>query len=129
MRTPVWCRSQASEVGDACREVVDQLLEVNVLYRLRAAQGVLGLRKKYGETRLEVACARALAAGDPSYRTIKGILIAGTETDPEPETSGDAGAAAFLHGPDRLFATVATPDTTDDIHDDQVHDEAEVEAR
>ncbi|GAA0612362.1 hypothetical protein GCM10010394_47730 [Streptomyces crystallinus] len=127
MRTPVWCRSQASEVGDACREVVDQLLEVNVLYRLRAAQGVLGLRKKYGETRLEAACARAIAVGDPSYRTIKGILIAGTET--EPETSGDAGAAAFLHGPDRLFATVATPDTTDDIHDDQVHDEAEVEAR
>ncbi|MHB9856763.1 Mu transposase domain-containing protein [Streptomyces sp. YIM S03343] len=30
MRTPVWCRSQASETGGACREVVDQLLEVNV---------------------------------------------------------------------------------------------------
>ncbi|WP_432067152.1 hypothetical protein [Streptomyces sp. C10-9-1] len=129
MRTPVWCRSQASEIGDACRQVVDQLLEVNVLYRLRAAQGVLGLRKKYGDTRLEAACSRAIAVGDPSYRTIKGILIAGTETDPEPETSGDAGAAAFLHGPAQLFATVATPDTTDDIHDDQVHDEAEVEAR
>ena len=102
MRTPVWCRSQASEVG---------------------------LRKKYGDTRLEAACARAIAVGDPSYRTIKGILIAGTETDPEPETSGDAGAAAFLHGPARLFATVATPDTTDDDHDDQVRDEAEAEAR
>ncbi|GHE13383.1 hypothetical protein [Streptomyces alanosinicus] len=65
--------------------------------------------------------------------TIKGILIAGTETDPEtdpePETSGDAGAAAFLHSPARLFATVATPDTTDDDHDDQLDDEAEVEAR
>ncbi|MGW0704346.1 IS21 family transposase, partial [Streptomyces sp. NPDC002867] len=69
------------------------------------------------------------AVGDPSYRTIKGILIAGTETDPEPETSGDAGAAAFLHGPARLFATVVTPETTDDDHDDQVHDEAEVETR
>jgi hypothetical protein len=64
--------------------------------------------------------------GHPSYRTIKGILIAGTETDPEPETSGDAGAATFLDGPARLFATVAAPDETDD---DQVHDEAEVEAR
>ncbi|MFE4682777.1 hypothetical protein ACFRNJ_18365 [Streptomyces sp. NPDC056721] len=31
MRTPVWCRSQASEIGDACHEVIDQLLEVNVL--------------------------------------------------------------------------------------------------
>ncbi|WP_406436867.1 hypothetical protein OHB00_22295 [Streptomyces sp. NBC_00631] len=53
MRTPIWCRSQASEVGDACREVIDQLLEVNALYRLRVAQGVLGLKKKYGEGRLE----------------------------------------------------------------------------
>ncbi len=108
-----------------------QIVDPNVLYRFRAAQGVLGLRKKYGETRLEAACARAIAVGDPSYRTIKGILIAGTDSDPDPdpETSGDAGAAAFLHGPARLFATVATPDTTDDDHDDQVRDEAEVEAR
>ncbi|MFG2526276.1 hypothetical protein [Streptomyces sp. NPDC048527] len=40
MKTPIWCRIQASEIGDACREVIDQLLEVNALYRLRAAQGV-----------------------------------------------------------------------------------------
>ncbi|MFF0067225.1 hypothetical protein ACFYRC_38175 [Streptomyces sp. NPDC005279] len=88
--------------------------EINALYRLRAAQGILGLRKKYGETRLEAACAKAIAVGDPSYRTIKGILVAGTETDPEPEpeTSGDAGAAAFLHGPQQLFARSARPDGT-----------------
>jgi hypothetical protein len=101
MKTPIWCRTQASEIGDACREVVDQLLEVNALYRLRAAQGVLGLRKKYGDARLEAACARAITVGDPSYRT---------ETDPEPETSGDAGAAAFLYGPQGLFGSV-TPRT------------------
>ncbi|MEU9305724.1 hypothetical protein [Streptomyces sp. NPDC048269] len=125
MRTPIWCRTQASEIGDACRTVVDQLLEVNALYRLRAAQGILGLKKKYGDARLEAACARAITAGDPSYRTIKGILIAGTETDPEPESSGDAGAAAFLHGPKRLFASVAPSETADELHDDQVHGEAE----
>ncbi|MET9768331.1 hypothetical protein [Streptomyces sp. NPDC006415] len=125
MRTPIWCRTQASEAGDACRTVVDQLLEVNALYRLRAAQGIVGLRRKYGEIRLEAACARTIAVGDPSYRTIKGILIAGTETDPEPESSGDAGAAAFLHGPQRLFASVAPFETADEIHDDQVHGEAE----
>ncbi|SOE24833.1 IS21 family transposase [Streptomyces sp. OK228] len=129
MKTPIWCRTQASEIGDACREVVDQLLEVNALYRLRAAQGVLGLRKKYGDTRLEAACARAITVGDPSYRTIKGILVAGTETDPEPETSGDAGAAAFLHGPQGLFGSVTPPDTPEDSRDDQVHGEDEVAAR
>ncbi|WP_405608791.1 IS21 family transposase [Streptomyces sp. NBC_01508] len=125
MRTPLWCRTQASEVGDDCREVVDQLLEVNALYRLRAAQGVLGLRKKYGDSRLEAACARAIAAGDPSYRTVKGILIAGTESDPEPETSGDAGAAAFLHGPQQLFASAIPSGTTDGLRDDQDHDDVE----
>ncbi|WP_328786401.1 MULTISPECIES: IS21 family transposase [unclassified Streptomyces] len=128
MRTPIWCRSQASEVGDACREVIDQLLEVNALYRLRAAQGILGLPKKYGDGRLEAACTKAITVGDPSYRTIKGILIAGTETDPEPET-GDAGAAAFFHGPEGLFAAAIPTQTADELHGDQGHDDAEEAAR
>jgi hypothetical protein len=128
MKTPLWCRTQASEVGDRCREVVDQLLEVNALYRLRAAQGILGLRKKYSDVRLEAACAKALTVGDPSYRTIKGILIAGTETDPEPET-GDAGAAAFLHGPEGLFPTDIPTQTLGALREDQGHDDAEETVR
>ncbi|MEV6212350.1 hypothetical protein [Kitasatospora sp. NPDC051914] len=128
MKTPIWCRTQASEVGDACREVVDQLLEVNALYRLRAAQGILGLRKKYGDTRLGAACTKAITVGDPSHRTIKGILIAGTETDPEPET-GDAGAAAFLHSPEGLFAAAIPTQTADELHGDQGCDDAEEAAR
>ncbi|WP_310437542.1 IS21 family transposase [Streptomyces sp. 3330] len=123
MKTPIWCRSQASEVGDACREVIDQLLEVNALYRLRAAQGVLGLRKKYGDRRLEAACAKAVSVGDPSYRTIKGILVAGTESEAEPET-GDAGAAAFLHGPEGLFAAAIPMQTPGERRDDQEHGDA-----
>ncbi|MFJ9847045.1 hypothetical protein ACIRYZ_42780 [Kitasatospora sp. NPDC101155] len=80
MKTPIWCRTQASEVGD------------------------------------------------PSYRTIKGILIAGTETDPEPET-GDAGAAAFLHGPQGLFAATIPMQTTDELHRDQDRADAEETVR
>ncbi|WP_030247291.1 hypothetical protein [Streptomyces sp. NRRL S-350] len=128
MKTPIWCRTQASEVGDGCQEVINQLLEVNALYRLRAAQGVLGLRKKYGDQRLEAACGKAITVGEPSYRTIKGILIAGTETDPEPET-GDAGAAAFLHGPQDLFGATIPPQTTNELHGDQGCDDAEEAAR
>jgi hypothetical protein len=77
MKTPIWCRTHTGQVGDACREVVESLLEVGALYRLRAAQGI-PLRKKYGETRLEAACVTAIAVGEPPRRTIKGILIAGT---------------------------------------------------
>jgi hypothetical protein len=106
MRTPVWCRTRAAEIGDACAVVIAELLEVNALFRLRAAQGVLGLADKHSPVRLERACAKALAVGDPSYRTIKGILTAGLEVDPPPPASGDAGAAAFLHGPSRLFRNV-----------------------
>jgi hypothetical protein len=82
------------------------------LFRLRAAQGVLGLADKHGPERLELACAKVIAVGDPTYRTIKGILAAGLETDPAPPATGDGGAAAFLHGPSRLFGNVvALPST------------------
>ena len=41
------------------RRVIDELLEDNALYRLRAAQGVLGLADKHSPGRLEAACAKA----------------------------------------------------------------------
>ena len=79
MRTPAWCQAQAGMVGPACATLVGELLAVNALFRLRQAQGVLRLGQRHGDGRLEAACARALEAGDPSYRTVKGILAAGTE--------------------------------------------------
>ncbi|MBN1173011.1 MAG: IS21 family transposase [Micromonosporaceae bacterium] len=106
MRTPTWCRTRAEQIGPAATEVIAGLLEVNALFRLRAAQGVLGLADKHGTARLEAACAKAIAAGDPAYRTVKGILAAGAETDPPGEPAGDGGAAAHLHGPSQLFADV-----------------------
>ena len=108
MRTPTWCRDRAEEIGPACVELIAGLLEVNALFRLRAAQGVLGLAQKrgVGPARLEAACAKALQVGDPSYRTVKGILAAHAETHPAPPPTGDGGASAHLHGPLQLFATV-----------------------
>ena len=81
MRTPRWCEMQAASVGPATEALVSELLSENVLYRLRQAQGVLRLIERYGESRLEAACRRALSFGDPSYRTVKGILAASTEND------------------------------------------------
>jgi transposase len=107
MRTPTWCRRRAAEIGPATAAVIDGLLAENALFRLRAAQGVLGLADRHDPARLEAACATATAAGDPSYRTVKGILAAGTETRPAARPTGDAGAAAHLHGPAQLFADPA----------------------
>ncbi len=104
MRTPAWCRAQAGIVGPACEAVISELLSVNALFRLRQAQGVLRLGQRHGDARLEAACARALEAGDPSYRTVRGILAAGTENDAvQPPLPGLA-APAWLRGPD-AFST------------------------
>jgi hypothetical protein len=111
MRTPAWCRKQATQVGPACDQVIAELLADNALYRLRAAQGVIGLADRHDPSRLEAACATAITAGDPSYRTIKGILAAGTETGLPSASAGDGGAAAFLRGPASFANVVPLPGT------------------
>jgi hypothetical protein len=75
-------------------------------YRLRAAQGVLGLAEQHNPGRLEAACARAIDAGDPSYKTIRGILAVGTETQPTATAPPAARAGAFLRGPAQIFSNV-----------------------
>ena len=101
-RTPTWCRRRAAEHGPNVTAVVDELLAVNVLHRLRAVQGILGLADKHTATRLDAACRRAITVGDPSYRTNRGILTAGTENvdQPAPVTPS---APAHLHGTAQLF--------------------------
>lgn len=106
MRNPEWCRKTAAKVGPSCVEVIRLFMEINALHRLRSAQGVLALRTDAGHERLDAACARALEVGDPSYRTIKGILAVGAENegnDPAASASGVL-TPAFLRGPDQFTA-------------------------
>jgi hypothetical protein len=70
---------------------------------------VLGLRDKHGCERLEAACARAIEVGDPSCRTIKGILAVGIERDDTNESTTGAATGAFLRGPNQ-FRTNDTDD-------------------
>jgi transposase len=111
MRTPAWCRRKAAGIGPACEQLIGELLADNALYRLRAAQGVIGLADKHDPGRLEAACAKAIAAGDPSYRTVRGILAAGAERDQLPAAAGDGGAAAFLRGPASFANVIPLPGT------------------
>ena len=103
MRTPVWCRKRASELGADVAELIDDLMTINALHRLRACQGVIGLADKYDTIRLNAACRRAIDVGDPTYRTVKGILIARTETDTTTSPAPAPVVPAHLHGPQRLF--------------------------
>ncbi|HMK62682.1 MAG TPA: IS21 family transposase [Acidimicrobiales bacterium] len=105
MRTPAWCRRRAGELGVHVAGVVEALLEVNALYRLRQAQGVLRLAEKHEPERLDAACRRALEVGDPTLRTVRGILASGTEHDMVVVIGRVPDAPAHLHGPQGLFET------------------------
>jgi hypothetical protein len=100
-RTPAWCRQQANLVGPSTRETVDTLLGEHALHYLRQCQGILKLKDKYSLERVERACARANAFGDPGYRTVKTILERNLDKQMlliEP----DRVAGAFLRGPEEL---------------------------
>ena len=85
MRDPQWCLKQAGRIGGACRTLIEQLFADRVLDKLRAAQGILSLEKRYGPTRLEAACQRALSFSSPLYRTVKTILDKGLDQQPDPQ--------------------------------------------
>lgn len=82
MQTPRWCLEHAERIGPMCRELVDQLFASWVLDNLRAAQCVLGLKKKYSPKRLEAVCWRAVKHGTASYRAVKSILKKGLDMEP-----------------------------------------------
>ncbi len=79
MRDPQWCIKQADEVGHFCRSLIDRLFADRVLDNLRAAQGIVRLKDKYGKKRLEAACKRALFYDNPRYQTVKTILAKGLD--------------------------------------------------
>ena len=116
-RTPDWCRTQASTLGPAVAQVVEDLLSRHALHYLRQCQGIIGLAEKYGAQRLEAACQVALAFGDPAYRTVRNLLDQGREGQPAlPLTTTTATASgAYLHGPEQLFASpIPTKERSED---------------
>jgi hypothetical protein len=84
-RTRGYCLRRAYGIGAKCGEAVSVLLETRPLDNLRAVQGIIGLAEKYGESRLEAACCRALHYGDPRYRRIRDILRSGLDLQPVEE--------------------------------------------
>ena len=58
MQDPQWCLSQGRAIGPQCHRLIRRLFAHQVLDNLRAAQGIIRLREKYGAQRLEKACAR-----------------------------------------------------------------------
>jgi hypothetical protein len=90
-------------VGEATREVVDDLLDHRPEDRLRTAGRLLRLGDRFGRERLEAACARALLFGDPAYLTIKKILEEGLDVQAPSLAPSSPPATTFARSTSELM--------------------------
>jgi len=74
-----WCLEQSHLVGKSTVQVVNSLLQHPTQDLLRAAQGIIKLGRKYGTSRLEMACKRAIHFNAITYHSVKNILINGLD--------------------------------------------------
>ncbi|MFZ4126223.1 MAG: IS21 family transposase [Rickettsiales bacterium] len=77
----------ANDIGPFARELVNYLLtnRPHPEQGFRSCIGLLGLSKRYGNTRLEQACKHALALGSPRRKSVASLLEKGLESVPLPE--------------------------------------------
>lgn len=95
----------AAAIGTATASLVQHLLESkpHPEQGYRACLGLLALARKYGDARLEAGCARAIALGARTRKSVASILAAGLDRQPEaPSLFADTllPAHANLRGPE-----------------------------
>lgn len=78
----------AGTIGQATEQVVRQILQSkpHPEQGYRACLGMLALARRYGEQRLEAACARAVQIGAPRRKSVASILEAGLDRQPLPKS-------------------------------------------
>ena len=72
-----WASTVGPETAKLCDAILNERRHPEQGYR--SCLGILRLGKKYGPSRLELACARALAVGARSYRHVESILSRGLD--------------------------------------------------
>lgn len=85
--SPERFQTWSAKMGPATAELVGLLLQSreHPEQSFRACLGILqGLPRKYGPVRVEAACARALAVGGHSYRSVASILDRSLDQQPLP---------------------------------------------
>lgn len=101
--TPQRLIAWGQRIGIATGEVVTRLLAQNrhPEHGYRACLGLFGLAKRYGESRLEAACERALELGAWKYRHIRDLLANGRDrlAPADPDTEWTSPAHGNLRGP------------------------------
>lgn len=79
-------RSEAAKVGPDTETLIDVILGSRPPPEqgFRSAIGVLGLVKRYGQERVDAACARALLLNVRSYKSVTAIFNNGTDRTAPP---------------------------------------------
>jgi hypothetical protein len=106
-QTPESLLAEGQAVGPATLEIVQALLEDPVVYRVPTAGRLVRLKNRFGDDRLEAACRRALLFGDPSYKTIKGILEQNLDQEEAPLPVSLPPATTFARRADELVGELA----------------------
>jgi hypothetical protein len=97
------CRTAASDIGPATREVVETILGDGVIDRRRTVLRLLRLREAYGDERLERACERARRFEAASYATVKRILHQELDQNEQLATNPAAPARLFVRNAGELL--------------------------
>jgi transposase len=84
--TPTRLVAWAEQTGPVTAKLIAHIMAARAHPQqgFRSCLGIMRLGKSYGRSRLEAACARALALGASSYRSIESILRQGLEQQPLP---------------------------------------------
>lgn len=79
-------RSEAAKVGPDAQTLINVILRSrpHPEQGFRSAIGILGLVKRYGQERVDAACARALLLNARSYKSVAAILKNGTDRTAPP---------------------------------------------
>lgn len=87
-RTSVGVRTWAKFRGEYVSKVVESILAQRGVDGLSPARSMISLEKKYGQARLRAACQRAIETMNPSYKSVKNILVMGLDLKKEVNTDG-----------------------------------------
>ena len=89
--TPTRLINWAGTVGPHVKALVQAILETrrHPEQGYRSCLGILRLEKRYGDSRLDAACHRALAVGARSYKNVESILRNGLDGQPLPDEQPD----------------------------------------
>jgi len=83
--TPQRLLNWGASIGPATCSIIRRIMEDKPHPEMgyRSCLGVFSLSKRYGEDRLEAACARALTIGSPNRKAVQSILEAGLDRHAE----------------------------------------------